>query len=364
MWSCSCGAPVQAVHGVAAVVRGDLLYRTCVIDAVLDSSPAAYVRRPPQPAESPPWGLSHLQFEAMIVAARTSTNTFDFALVAMLGLLGMRVFEACNASIDDPGEEHGHRVLRVVGKGTKIVLVPLPPAVGRAIDRGVGDRAGGPILLNRNGARMERNAATRRLHRLAAVAGVRMPRMHPHMLRHIHHDDAIDAGVSLRDVQIAARHADPKTTMSYDRARKNLDRSGCDGKPFYMQGPYDNPFHVLHMLNRTVGQGKLPLRGSRRVATCGSPRDRCRPLRWPACRANIQRHRLTSRALVHVRSNRLRYIYGLVLHRSMTSMPVWAKYLVLRVARSAPWWRHIAATWASAMLIAKPRRSRSTTISA
>jgi hypothetical protein len=34
----------------------------------------------------------------------------------------------------------------------------------------------------------------------------------------------LDAGVSLRDVQIAARHADPKTTMRCDRARKNLDR--------------------------------------------------------------------------------------------------------------------------------------------
>jgi len=34
----------------------------------------------------------------------------------------------------------------------------------------------------------------------------------------------LDAGVSLRDVQIAARHADPRITMSYDRARKNLDR--------------------------------------------------------------------------------------------------------------------------------------------
>ena len=32
------------------------------------------------------------------------------------------------------------------------------------------------------------------------------------------------AGVDLRDVQIAARHADPRTTMRYDRARKNLDR--------------------------------------------------------------------------------------------------------------------------------------------
>ncbi len=33
-----------------------------------------------------------------------------------------------------------------------------------------------------------------------------------------------DAGIDLRDVQIAARHADPRTTMRYDRARNNLDR--------------------------------------------------------------------------------------------------------------------------------------------
>ena len=30
----------------------------------------------------------------------------------------------------------------------------------------------------------------------------------------------LDAGVDLRDVQIAARHADPRTTMRYDRARQ------------------------------------------------------------------------------------------------------------------------------------------------
>ena len=35
---------------------------------------------------------------------------------------------------------------------------------------------------------------------------------------------ALDAGVPLRDVQEAASHADPRTTMRYDRARRSLDR--------------------------------------------------------------------------------------------------------------------------------------------
>ena len=44
------------------------------------------------------------------------------------------------------------------------------------------------------------------------------------MLRHTFITTMLDAGVDLCDVQIAARHADPRTTMRYDRARKNLDR--------------------------------------------------------------------------------------------------------------------------------------------
>ncbi|MFI5593660.1 tyrosine-type recombinase/integrase [Amycolatopsis sp. NPDC051758] len=116
-----------------AVVTG--FYRTCVIDAALEHSPADYVRRPVVPAESLTLGLSHLQFEALLSAARESGNRNDFALVTMLGLLGLRIFEACGSDVADVGEDHGHRVLRVVGKGAKIVLVPLPPAVGRASHR-------------------------------------------------------------------------------------------------------------------------------------------------------------------------------------------------------------------------------------
>jgi integrase len=104
-------------------------------------------------------------------------------------------------------------------------LVWIQPWDADGLGRGVEELAeGGPILRNRAGARMSRHSATRRLRNLATSAGVTMTRMHPHMLRHTYVTTMLDAGVDLRDVQIAARHADPRTTMRCDRARKNLDR--------------------------------------------------------------------------------------------------------------------------------------------
>ena len=67
-------------------------------------------------------------------------------------------------------QEHGHRVLKVCGKGSKAALVPLPPSVGLAIDRAISARLAGPILRNTCAARTDRHAATRRLRRLAEEA--------------------------------------------------------------------------------------------------------------------------------------------------------------------------------------------------
>lgn len=46
----------------------------------------------------------------------------------------------------------------------------------------------------------------------------------PHTPRHAFITTALDAGVPLRNVQEAASHADPRTTIRYDRARGSLDR--------------------------------------------------------------------------------------------------------------------------------------------
>jgi integrase len=117
--------PVQALHGARRFSVAAGFYWTCV----LEHSLAEHVRRPSVPAESPTLGFTHLQFEALLTAARQSPNPYDFALVAMLGLLGLRIFEATGADIADLGEEYGRRVLRVCGKGTKVVLGCLLAAV-------------------------------------------------------------------------------------------------------------------------------------------------------------------------------------------------------------------------------------------
>ena len=111
-----------------SVVAG--FYRTCVIDGLMQHSPAEHVRRPAVSAESPTLGFTHLQFEALLTAARESPNRYDFALVAMLGLLGLRIFEATSADIADLGEEHGHRVTARVRQGHQGGPGPAAPAVG------------------------------------------------------------------------------------------------------------------------------------------------------------------------------------------------------------------------------------------
>jgi site-specific recombinase XerD len=213
-----------------------LFYKFAVMDGFLTIDPAMNVFRPKWPQDSPTLGLTHLQFEAMLHAASESDNPFDHACVAMLGLLGLRLSEACNAEIEDVGMEYGHRVLRVMGKGEKLDNVPLAPAVARAIDKAIGDRVTGYILLNQWGNKMDGRSMTAVLKRIAKVGGVKTPRMHPHMLRHTYITTMLDAGADIRDAQIAARHADPRTTIRYDRARKNLDRHANYLLAAYMSG--------------------------------------------------------------------------------------------------------------------------------
>ena len=144
------------------------------------------------------------------------------ALAVLLGLNGLRVSEACSTDIADLAFEHGHRTLRIIGKGNKPATIPLAPRTSRTVDLAIGERVEGPILRRRDGQRLDRRTAHRWVRSIGKRAG--LGHVHPHMLRAAFIMAALDAGVPLREVQLAARHADPRTTTIYDRRRQNLDR--------------------------------------------------------------------------------------------------------------------------------------------
>jgi integrase/recombinase XerD len=197
-------------------------YRYAVEEELLDHSPAAHVRRPRIDYESHAVGLDRNEMGALLVAAGLGP-AMEHALVSLLALNGLRVSEATGASIEAMGIERGHRTLVITRKGGKVVTIPLAPRTARAIDLAIGERCEGPIFLTADRHRVDRHGAGRIVRRIARRAGITKP-VGPHTLRHAFITAALDAGVPLRDVQEAASHADPRTTMCYDRARASLDR--------------------------------------------------------------------------------------------------------------------------------------------
>jgi integrase len=171
---------------------------------------------------------------ALLVAAGLGQPT-EHALISLLALNGLRVSEAVGADIEALGVERGHRTLVITRKGGKVITIPLAPRTARAIDLAIGERVDGPIFLMSDGQRLDRYGAARVVRRVARRAGI-AKLVGPHTLRHAFITAALDAGVPLRDVQEAASHADPRTTMRYDRARGSLDRHATYIVAAYLAG--------------------------------------------------------------------------------------------------------------------------------
>jgi site-specific recombinase XerD len=209
-------------------------YRYAVEEDLLEHSPAVHVRRPRLDYESHAVGLDRNEVGALLVAAGLGAAA-EHALMSLLAINGLRISEALGADIDKLGLERGHRTLTVLRKGGKIVTIPLAPRTARAIDLAIGERLEGPIFLRADGRRMDRHCAGRIVRRVARRAGLGKT-ISPHTLRHALITAALDGGVPLRDVQEAASHADPRTTMRYDRARVSLDRHATYIVAAYLAG--------------------------------------------------------------------------------------------------------------------------------
>lgn len=178
--------------------------------------PTARIRRPQRASESSSLGLSKSEMAGLLEAAEAESPEAH-ALICLLGLNGLRISEALGTRPVDLDTERGHRIVRVTRKGGRRQAIPLAPRTVDAVD----------AIVGRHGARLlplDRFSATRLVRRLARQAGIRQ-RISPHSLRHTFVTLSLDAGSSLRDVQSAAGHRDPKSTIYYDRARDVLDRA-------------------------------------------------------------------------------------------------------------------------------------------
>jgi site-specific recombinase XerD len=199
-------------------------FRYALNEDVIGRNPVAAVRRPKVGTDTQSTGLDREELAALIATARTD-GPRSHALVLLLALNGLRISEALGADASDLDTERGHRVLRITRKGGKKSTIPLAPRTSDALDAYLGGRNTGPLFSTSTGARLDQPAVWRTHRRLAATAvPAKATSLHPHDLRHAFVTLSLDAGASLRDVQDAAGHADPRTTRRYDRARYNLDR--------------------------------------------------------------------------------------------------------------------------------------------
>jgi integrase/recombinase XerD len=229
------GLMASSVNTMMHAVRG--FFRFAHIDGIIPADPAVYARLPKvHRDESRTQGLDRLELIRFLQVAQTLT-VHHGALAYLLGINALRASEAAAVRIEDYADTlRGHRVLHLLGKGNKPATMPLTVPVLRVLEVCRGERTTGPLVLRPvSGKPIDRRDVYRMVQRIAKAA--RIPRhISPHSLRHAAITNALDAGVPLRDAQILARHADPRTTEHYDRARGNLDRHGVHFLTAYVAG--------------------------------------------------------------------------------------------------------------------------------
>jgi integrase/recombinase XerC len=146
----------------------------------------------------------------------------DRALVELLYGAGLRVGELSALDVRDLDLHRGD--VRVLGKGGKERVVPLPGAAREALGVYLDSRRtpgvlGEPLFpsLRRKAGRVRRldpRDVRRILKKRARRAGI-ADRIHPHRLRHSYATHLLDMGADLRSIQELLGHASLSTTQKY-----------------------------------------------------------------------------------------------------------------------------------------------------
>ena len=148
---------------------------------------------------------------ALMLATATRLGGKHRTAVLLLAVLGLRASEAGQVKQSTVRKSPWGIVADIVGKGSKRALVPLPKLVLDAAEIDGWPADGGRATT-----------PYRRIQWLvdciAREAGLHVS---SHQFRHWHVTAAMEAGVPLEMVQRSVRHADPKTTMGYQFARRD-----------------------------------------------------------------------------------------------------------------------------------------------
>ena len=115
------------MHGVRR------FFRFAHIDGSIPADPAVYVRLPKIHAdETRTQGLDRLESASSRSPRRSPSTT---ALAYLLGINALRASEAAAVRIEDYADTlRGHRVLHLIGKGSKPATMPLTVPVLRVLE--------------------------------------------------------------------------------------------------------------------------------------------------------------------------------------------------------------------------------------
>lgn len=146
----------------------------------------------------------------------------DRAILEVLYGCGMRVSELCEFKVDDVVSDG--ELVRILGKGAKVRLVPIGKAAGRALTDYLtsaraafsqGDVSEGHVFLSRLGKPLTRQGVFKIVRERAAAVGIAAERISPHVLRHCFASHMLQNGADIRFIQEMLGHADVGTTQIY-----------------------------------------------------------------------------------------------------------------------------------------------------
>jgi site-specific recombinase XerD len=217
-------------------------------------NPAAILKSVRVSDESKTNGLTRTQARDLLAAIKTDTlpGLRDRAMLSLMLRTGLRRMDILQATVGALVTMQGHPVLRVIkSKGGKDRLVKIPVEVGRdladwraaarafrderpdtplfcAVERAT--RRPGPAVYRLAGGGqkpLSEKAVWNIVQARARAAGLSI-HISPHSTRHTFITLALDGGAPLHKVQVAAGHADPRTTERYWRTKQNLDDNAVD----------------------------------------------------------------------------------------------------------------------------------------